>query len=90
MLDCRVTAARLARLFVRIRRLWQLPKTTTYGSMEISVFGLGYVGTVCMACFVSQKHAVIGRHESGQIPCAIRVTVMSCVGSPRIEHGMLN
>src|SRR3954464_7354055 len=28
--------------------------------MEISVFGLGYVGTVCMACFVSQKHSVIG------------------------------
>jgi GDP-mannose 6-dehydrogenase len=28
--------------------------------MEISVFGLGYVGTVCMGCFVSQKHRVIG------------------------------
>jgi GDP-mannose 6-dehydrogenase len=28
--------------------------------MEISVFGLGYVGTVCMGCFVSQKHSVIG------------------------------
>jgi len=28
--------------------------------MEISVFGLGYVGTVCMGCFVSQKHTVIG------------------------------
>jgi len=28
--------------------------------MDISVFGLGYVGTVCMGCFVSQKHTVIG------------------------------
>ena len=28
--------------------------------MEISVFGLGYVGTVCMGCFVSQGHNVIG------------------------------
>lgn len=28
--------------------------------MEISVFGLGYVGTVCAACFVSEKHSVIG------------------------------
>jgi GDP-mannose 6-dehydrogenase len=28
--------------------------------MDISVFGLGYVGSVCMACFVSQKHRVIG------------------------------
>jgi GDP-mannose 6-dehydrogenase len=28
--------------------------------MDISVFGLGYVGSVCMACFVSQKHTVIG------------------------------
>lgn len=28
--------------------------------MEISVFGLGYVGTVCAACFVSEKHTVVG------------------------------
>jgi GDP-mannose 6-dehydrogenase len=28
--------------------------------MEISVFGLGYVGTVCAGCFVSEKHTVIG------------------------------
>ena len=28
--------------------------------MEISVFGLGYVGTVCAACFVAEKHHVIG------------------------------
>jgi GDP-mannose 6-dehydrogenase len=28
--------------------------------MEISVFGLGYVGTVCAACFISEKHTVVG------------------------------
>ena len=28
--------------------------------MEISVFGLGYVGTVCAACFVAEKHHVMG------------------------------
>jgi GDP-mannose 6-dehydrogenase len=28
--------------------------------MEISVLGLGYVGTVCAGCFVSDKHRVIG------------------------------
>lgn len=28
--------------------------------MEISVFGLGYVGTVCAGCFASEKHTIIG------------------------------
>src|SRR5712692_2310877 len=28
--------------------------------MNISIFGLGYVGTACAGCFVSQGHTVVG------------------------------
>ncbi|TFG51453.1 MAG: nucleotide sugar dehydrogenase [Gemmatimonadales bacterium] len=28
--------------------------------MNISIFGLGYVGTVCAACFTSARHTVVG------------------------------
>ncbi len=28
--------------------------------MEISIFGLGYVGTTCAGCFVSQGHTIVG------------------------------
>jgi len=30
------------------------------GTMNISVFGLGYVGTVCAGCLVSRGHTVVG------------------------------
>lgn len=51
--------------------------------MTISVFGLGYVGSVCAACFAQQGHEVIGVDISG-----IKVDALRRGESPVLEPGL--
>lgn len=49
--------------------------------MRISVFGLGYVGTVCAACFADQGHDVVGVDKSGS-----KVELFRSGQSPIVER----
>ncbi len=50
--------------------------------MNISIFGLGYVGTVCLSCFAQAGHQVIGVDILSQ-----KVALLNCGQSPIVEQG---
>src|ERR1700686_3478924 len=52
-------------------------------SKQISIFGLGYVGSVTAACLASKGHSVIGVDTS-----AFKVEQLDAGRSPIVEPGM--
>ncbi|RXH16945.1 nucleotide sugar dehydrogenase [Bradyrhizobium guangzhouense] len=51
--------------------------------MNVSIFGLGYVGTVCAACFAELGHRVVGVDKT-----AVKVDLIRSGKSPVIEPGI--
>jgi GDP-mannose 6-dehydrogenase len=51
--------------------------------MNISVFGLGYVGSVSAACFAAEGHSVVGVDVN-----PAKVASMNAGRSPIVEHGL--
>ena len=49
--------------------------------MRISVFGLGYVGTVCAACLADRGHTVVGIDKA-----AAKVDLIRSRKSPVVER----
>ncbi|MCH5372944.1 MAG: GDP-mannose dehydrogenase, partial [Planctomycetes bacterium] len=51
--------------------------------MKIAVFGLGYVGTVCGACFAADGHQVIGVEVNPE-----KLALVEAGRSPIVEPGL--
>ncbi|MAM86581.1 MAG: GDP-mannose dehydrogenase [unclassified Hahellaceae] len=51
--------------------------------MDISIFGLGYVGAVCSACLAHSGHRIIGVDVS-----QLKIDLVNSGRSPIVEHGL--
>jgi GDP-mannose 6-dehydrogenase len=51
--------------------------------MNVSIFGLGYVGTVCAACFAELGHRVVGVDKN-----SVKVSLIQSGKSPVVEPGL--
>src|SRR5438552_18488278 len=77
MAPCRGVAARAP------RSVRALDERGARAMSDIAIFGLGYVGTVCAACFAANGHRVVGVD-----PNLTKVEMVNAGRSPVIEEGL--